>query len=172
MSYQKKSRKAASSWRKTNPINLPSVPARRYLPFQCALMEINPSLTPPGIVNIMSEEWGEARTAEPGEQTCPGAPAFTEMWWNRSKQDAAGLYGLSSSSAGPLFPHGHLGCRTICSAPVSPGGGRFISWAPQEPLQSFFNLHQVPTSSKEGFFSSAGECQSTRNPRNYTDVEK
>jgi len=40
-------------------------------------MEINPGLTPPGMVNITSEEWGEARTAEHGELSCLGVPAFT-----------------------------------------------------------------------------------------------
>lgn len=63
---QSKSRKAASSCRKTNPINLPSVPAPRYLHFQRVLMEINPSLSPAGMVNIRREERGEARTVEQG----------------------------------------------------------------------------------------------------------
>lgn len=96
-----KSRKLASSWI-TNHTNLPSVRAQRYLLFKCVLMEINPRLTPPGMVNIISEEWGEARRAELREQSCLGLPAVTDMWWNRPKQDTAGLYGLSSSSAGPL----------------------------------------------------------------------
>lgn len=97
-----KSKKLASSWRTTNHTNLPSVHAQRYLLFKCVLMEVNPRLTPAGMVNIISEEWGEARTAELGEQSCLGLPAITDMWWNRPKQDTAGLYGLSSSSAGPL----------------------------------------------------------------------
>lgn len=107
MSNQQKSREAANSWRKTNPTNLPSVPAPRYLLFQRVLMEINPSLTPSGMANMRREEWGEARTAERGEQSTLGVPACTEMWWNRPKQDVAGLYWLPSSSAGPPSSGGH-----------------------------------------------------------------
>lgn len=60
-------------------------------------MEINPSLTRAGMVNIRSEEWGEARTAEQGEQSASGVPALPKMCWNRPKQDVAGLLGLPSA---------------------------------------------------------------------------
>lgn len=61
---------------RTNPIKLPSIPAQKYLHLQRVLMEINPRLTPAGMVNMRSEEWGEARTAGQEEQSCLGVPAF------------------------------------------------------------------------------------------------
>lgn len=124
-------------------------------------MEINPSLTPAGMVNTRSEEWGEARTVEQGEQSSLGVPAFPEMWWNRPKQDVAGLLGLPSwldlqppaaiPAAGRVLPS-H--CDLEEADP--------IPWAPQQLLQGFLNLHQVTTSPRERFLIPLGNAKACK----------